>query len=143
MRRGFSTIVLILAVFQCTIFSQKPDHFYNVDTEKKIKGTIQNIVMESRYKDASPFLIVVLEEKKTEEVYNVEISPVRFFTHDFHKGEDLEVTGSLYSKEGEKNIIARQIRFRGEIIILRDKKGFPAWRGGEMKQKKRRKGKRF
>ncbi len=143
MRRGFSTIVLILVVFQCTIFSQKPGHFYNVDTEKKIKGTIQNIVMESRYKDASPFLIVVVEEKKTEEVYNVEISPVRFFTHDFHKGEDLEVTGSLYSKEGEKNIIARQIRFRGEIIILRDKKGFPAWRGGEMKQKKRRKGKRF
>ncbi len=143
MRRGFSTIVLILVVFQCTIFSQKPGHFYNVDTEKKIKGKIQNIVMESRYKDASPFLIVVVEEKKTEEVYNVEISPVRFFTHDFHKGEDLEVTGSLYSKEGEKNIIARQIRFRGEIIILRDKKGFPAWRGGEMKQKKRRKGKRF
>ena len=142
-RKGFFIILLILAVFQGTVFSQKPDHFYNVDTEKKIRGTIQRIVMESRYKDASPFLIVVLEEKKTEEVYNVEISPVRFFTHDFHKGEELEVTGSLYSKDGEKNIIARQIRFRGEIIMLRDKKGFPAWRGGKMKQKKRKKGTRF
>jgi hypothetical protein len=141
-RKGFF-ILLILAVFQGTVFGQKPDHFYNVDTEKKIMGTIQKVVMESRYKDTSPFLIVVLEEKKTEEVYNVEISPVRFFTHDFHKGEELEVTGSLYIKEAEKNIIARQIRFRGEIIMLRDKKGFPAWRGSGMKQKKRIKGKRF
>jgi len=65
-RKGFFIILLILAVFQGTVFSQKPDHFYNVDTEKKIRGTIQKIVMESRYKDASPFLIVVLEEKKTE-----------------------------------------------------------------------------
>ncbi len=142
-RKGFFVILLILAVFQGTGFSQKPDHFYNVDAEKKIKGTIQKVIMESRYKDASPFLIVVLEEKKTEEVYNVEVSPARFFTHDFHKGEELEVTGSLYSKEGVKNIIARQIRFRGEIIMLRDKKGFPAWRESGMKQKKRRKGKRF
>ncbi len=143
MRKDFFIVLLMLAVFQSTVFSQKPDHFYNVDAEKKITGKIQRIVMESRYKDASPFLIVVLKEKNTDEIYNVEISPVRFFTHDFHKGEELEVTGSLYSKDGQKNIIARQIRFRGEIIMLRDKKGFPAWRGGEMKQKKKRKGKRF
>jgi len=142
-RRGFFIILLTLGVFQGAVFSQKPAHFYNVDTEKKIRGTIQRVVMESRYKDASPFLIVVMEEKKTKEMYNVEISPARFFSHDFHKGEELEVTGSQYSKNGEKNIIARQIRFRGEIIMLRDKKGFPAWRGGDMKQKKRRKGKRF
>ena len=85
MRKGFFIILLILAVFQGAVFSQKPGHFYNVDTEKKIRGTIQRIVMESRYKDVSPFLIVVLEEKKTEEVYNVEISPARFFTHDLQR----------------------------------------------------------
>jgi hypothetical protein len=99
--------------------------------------------MEPRYKGSSPFLIIKIEEKKTKQKFIVEISPVRFFTHDFHKGEELEVVGSLYSKEGSQNIIARQIRFRGEIIILRDKHGFPAWRGGAMKHKKRRKGKRF
>ncbi|MBA7597330.1 hypothetical protein ES703_04333 [subsurface metagenome] len=143
MRKGFCVILLGLLVFQSAVFCQTTGHFYNVDTEKKISGTIQRIIMEPRYKDASPFLIVVMEEKKTKELYNVEISPVRFFTHDFHKGEKLEVTGSQYSTDGQKNIIARQIRYRGEIIMLRDKKGFPAWRGGEMKQRKRRKGKRF
>ena len=143
MRKGFCVILLGLLAFQSAVFCQTTGHFYNVDTERKIKGTIQRIIMEPRYKDASPFLIVVMEEKNTKEMHYVEISPVRFFTHDFHKGKELEVTGSQYFMDGQKNIIARQIRYRGEIIMLRDKKGFPAWRSGEMKQRKRRKGKRF
>ena len=136
-------LFLSLLILQSAVLSQETDHYYNVDTEKKVRGTIQQIVMEPRYKDSSPFLIVTLEEKKTQEMFNVEISPVRFFSQDFHKGEEIEVIGSVYSKDGKKNIIARQIRYRGEIFMLRDKHGFPAWRGGEMIQKKKRKGKRF
>ncbi len=133
-----------LALFWSLAFGQDQAHYYNLDTEKTIKGAIQEIKMEPRYKDSSPFLIVILEEKDTGQIYTVEISPVRFFFQDFHKGENLEVVGSLYSKEdGSLNIIARQIRFQGEIITLRDKLGFPAWRGGEMKQKGKRRGKRF
>jgi len=147
MKKGLSLFIMVYLLgfwsFSSDQEPQKPLHFYNVDTEKKIKGTIQEIIMEPRYKDSSPFLIIRLEEKKTHQKFIVEISPVRFFTHDFHKGEELEVVGSLYLKEGSQNIIARQMRFRGEIIILRDKHGFPAWRGGGMKHKKRRKGKEF
>ncbi len=147
MKKGLSLFIMVYLLgfwsFSSGRESQKPLHFYNVDTEKKIKGTIQEIIMEPRYKNSSPFLIIRLEEKKTHQKFIVEISPVRFFTHDFHKGEELEVVGSLYSKEGSQNIIARQMRFRGEIIILRDKHGFPAWREGGMKHKKRRKGKGF
>jgi len=147
MKKGLSLFIMVYLLgfwsFSSDQEPQKPLHFYNVDTEKKIKGTIQEIIMEPRYKDSSPFLIIRLEEKKTHQKFIVEISPVRFFTHDFHKGEELEVVGSLYLKEGSQNIIARQMRFRGEIIILRDKHGFPAWRGGGMKHQKRRKGKGF
>ncbi|TES87265.1 MAG: hypothetical protein E3J89_00970 [Candidatus Aminicenantes bacterium] len=147
MKKGLSLFIMVYLLgfwsFSSDQEPQKPLHFYNVDTEKKIKGTIQEIIMEPRYKGSSPFLIIRLEEKKTHQKFIVEISPVRFFTHDFHKGEELEVVGSLYSKEGSQNIIARQMRFRGEIIILRDKHGFPAWRGGGMKHQKRRKGKGF
>jgi len=147
MKKGLSLFIMVYLLgfwsFSSDQEPQKPLHFYNVDTEKKIKGTIQEIIMEPRYKGSSPFLIIRLEEKKTHQKFIVEISPVRFFTHDFHKGEELEVVGSLYSKEGSQNIIARQMRIRGEIIILRDKHGFPAWRGGGMKHQKRRKGKEF
>lgn len=119
-------------------------HYYNVDTEKKVKGTVQEIFMEPRYKDGSPFLVIVLEEKKTQQIFQVEVSPVRFFTHDFYKGEEIEVLGSLFPSEaGIQNIIARQLRHQGEVFILRDKHGFPAWRGDSMKARQRRKGKEF
>ena len=141
--KRYVILLFSLLIPQAAVLGQETGHYYNVDTEKKVRGTIQKIVMEPRYKDSSSFLIVILEEKKTKEMFNVEISPVRFFSQDFHRGEEMEVVGSVYSTDGQKNIIARQIRFRGEIFMLRDKHGFPAWRGGEMKLKKKRKGKRF
>jgi hypothetical protein len=121
---------------------QKNPHFYNVDSEKTIEGTIQEIRMEPRYKDTAPFLVLSLEEKGTKAIYNVEVSPVWFFETDFHQGEDVEVIGSFYLSEGQSlNVIARQIRFRGETLFLRDKHGFPNWRGGRVEEKGRRRGK--
>ena len=137
------TVLLLFSFFS---FGQNKEHFYNVDQEVQIEGKIQKIVMEPRYKDKSPFLIVTLEEKETKNLYTVEISPVGFFDRDFHQGEQLTVTGSLTaSGESEKIIIAREVRSRGQTFILRDKHGFPTWRGGKgmMSRKGKRKGKRF
>ena len=125
---------------------QKTDHFYNVDKEIRVEGKIQKVVMESRYKDTAPFLIVLLEEKNTKKVYTVEISPVWFFDQDFHQGEHLSVVGSLtFSGKNGMNIIAREVQLRGDTLVLRDKRGFPTWRGGKglSSRKGRRKGKRF
>ena len=138
--------VMILLLVSLPSFGQNTEHFYNVDKELRVEGKIQKIVMEPRYKDNSPFLIVTLEEKDTKKLYTVEISPIGFFDQDFHKGEHLIVTGSLTSSgEKEMNIIARQVQSKGETFILRDKHGFPTWRGGKglSSRKGRRKGKRF
>jgi hypothetical protein len=137
-------IIFFMVVSSC--FGQSNQHFYNVDKEVRVEGAIQKIIMEPRYKDTAPFLVVVLEEKNTNKIYTVEISPVWFFDHDFHQGEDLAVTGSLYiSGENNLNIIAREVQSRGEILILRDKHGFPNWQGGkgQMPRKGKRKGKRY
>lgn len=137
-------IVLFMAVSSC--FGQNTQHFYNIDKEIRLEGNIQKIIMESRYKDTAPFLIVILEERDTKKIYHVEISPVWFFDHDFYQGENLTVTGSLYiSAENNLNIIAREVHSRGEILILRDKHGFPNWQGGkgQMQRKGKRKGKRY
>lgn len=142
-RRSYLIFILIL-IFSGLTLGQKTSHFYNVDKEIRIEGTIQEITMEPRYKNTSPFLIVKLKETKTQQVYNIELSPARFFEQNFYKGEHLEVVGSLYlSGENNLNIIAREVRFRGETLVLRDKHGFPNWRGGSMKKQGRRKGKRF
>lgn len=134
----------LILIFSGLALGQKTPHFYNVDKEIRVEGTIQEITMEPRYKNTSPFLIVKLKDTKTQQMYNIELSPVRFFEQNFYKGEHLEVVGSLYlSGENNLNIIAREVRFRGETLILRDKHGFPNWRGGKMKKQGRRKGKRF
>lgn len=137
----FSLLFLSL-IFSCFVFGQKPQHFYNVDSEKKVEGTILEIIMEPRYKGSAPFLVIKLEEKNTHALYNVEVSPAWFFDYDFHKGEHLTIVGSLYTTDGKtQNIIAREVRIRGETLVLRDKHGFPNWRGGQMDRKGQKRGK--
>ncbi len=117
--------------------SQEPPHFYNVDREVDINGTVREVIMEPRYQDKAAFLTVVLEDKKTGKRFTVEISPAWFFEQDLHQGEALRITGSLV-REGRVNLVmARQVRMRGEMMAVRDKHGFPNWRGGRAQQKKR------
>jgi len=145
-RKGkvFWLVILLLASFPT--FGQKNEHFYNVDKEIRVEGKIQKIGMELRYNDTAPFLIIFLEEKSTKKIYKVEISPAWFFDQDFHQGEPLTVTGSLTSSgKNGLNLIAREVQMQGDTLILRDKHGFPTWRGGKglSSRKGRRKGKRF
>jgi len=136
MRIKFIFSFILIFVFSLDLaFGQKQQHFYDVDKEMKIVGTIQKIVMEPRYKNTSPFLIVFLDEKTSKRSYKVELSPKRFFDYDLHKGENLMVTGSFYQNGvNNLNIIAREIRLRGETLFLRDKHGFPNWRRGKKKK---------
>jgi hypothetical protein len=132
----------VLGVATGLSLAQTSPHFYNIDSERQVEGTIQDIVMEPRYNDSAPFLVLKLEEKGTHILYNVEISPAWFFEYDFHKGESLKVVGSFYSTEEKKmNIIAREVQFKGQTLVLRDKHGFPNWRGGQSSGKGRKRGK--
>jgi hypothetical protein len=141
-KKNIVSSLLVLGVVAGLFFAQTPQHFYNIDSERRVQGTIQEIVMEPRYKDSAPFLVLKLEEKGTNILYNVELSPAWFFEHDFHKGEGLTVIGSFYTTDGNKmNIIAREVRFKGETLVLRDKHGFPNWRGGQTSEKGRHRGK--
>jgi hypothetical protein len=109
--------------------------FYNVDKEVRIEGAVREIRFEPRYKDRTPFLILVLQDPKSGQTFNVEVSPSWFFRQDLHQGERLTVVGSL---AGEGAVIARQLRLRGETLIVRDKKGFPSWSRGAAKAKGKR-----
>jgi hypothetical protein len=120
--------------------SRKPAHFYNVDSERRVEGVIREVLFEPRYEDRSPYLIVVLEEKKTGQIYKVELSPAWFFDHDLHKGEPAKIVGSFYAKDDEYFLIARELQAGGETFRLRDSRGFPSWRGGPMKGKGQRRG---
>ena len=119
---------------------QAAGHFYNVDKEVRIEGTVQEIRFEPRYKDRAPFLVLVLQRAGAEETYIVEVGPSWFFGQDIHQGERMTVVGSL---AGEGAVIARQLRLRGETVIVRDKKGFPSWSGGAARPRGKRRGGSF
>lgn len=105
-------------------------HFYNVDREVTIKGKILEIKIEPRYQEQVKFLILMIEEDRTGKKFQVEVSPTWFFERDFHQGEHVELKGSLVKENEEKAyVIAREMRCGGEFFILRDKHGFPTWRG--------------
>ncbi len=114
--------------------------FYNIDTEKRVEGTIREVLFEPRYEDRAPFLILVLEEKGSGKVYRAEISPVWFFDQDLHAGEFVRVLGSVSTKDGTLCLIARELQSAGETFLLRDGRGFPSWRGGKMKRAGQRRG---
>lgn len=114
-------------------------HFYNVDREIRLEGSVQEVSLEPRYKDRAPFLIVLVLDEKSGETFSVEVSPAWFFDEDLHKGEKVKIVGSLAEEgEGKKTVIARQMNLRGETVMLRDKKGFPSWSGGAARGKGRR-----
>ena len=128
--------IALVPVFLC---GQQTQHFYNLDSETTVTGKIEQVIMEPRYKNSSPFLVIILKQDESQIPFTVEVSPVWFFERDFHKGEPLEVIGSLHKTNNINYLIAREIRTMGESIVLRDKHGIPNWRGGQ--QKGKRKGK--
>lgn len=138
------SLFLILAGSYMFTAAQKIEHFYNVDKEIQVQGTILEIILEPRYQGSAPFLILLLEQDQSKNKYYVEVSPTWFFQQDFHKGEKLSVIGSLYSGQGNsQNIIAREMQSNGKTMVLRDKRGFPNWRGGQNNKQMRKKGKRY
>ncbi|MFC2156383.1 hypothetical protein ACFLT9_00970 [Acidobacteriota bacterium] len=137
-------VLTIFTILLCTTgFAQKTSHFYDVDKEIKFTGTIQRILMESRYEEKAHFLILIVFDKKSGKTYTVEVSPVWFFSQDFHAGETLRLTGSSFTEGGVHHMIARQIQFKGKRLELRDKHGFPNWRGGQKKKQGIKKRKKF
>ena len=116
-------------------------HYYDVKTEIRIEGVVQSVRFEPRYQGAAPFLILVLDEPKTSRRFIVEIGPAWFFERDVHQGERMNVLGSLASTgDAEAVLIAREVQFQGEIVRVRDARGFPNWRGGPRQAGKRKRG---
>jgi hypothetical protein len=134
---------LFLGLAGQTAPSPAQPHFYDVDAEIKVEGTVSDVRFEPRYENRAPFLIVRLSEKGTARTFVVEISPAWFFDEDIHKGEPMKVTGSRLpaaDPSGAVGLIAREVQYQGEKTAVRDKRGFPNWSGGQMRRGRRKGG---
>jgi hypothetical protein len=138
--KAYLGAVALIAVWELAGAHQSQP-FYNVDAEVRIQGTVREILFEPRYDDRAPFLVIALDQKDTGQKYRIDISPSWFFGEDLHQGEKIEVIGSLVrTADDTKQVIARELHFRGETLVLRDARGFPEWRGGRTAKGARRRG---
>lgn len=144
MSRTAALLTALLAAFffqPGTATAQTGAHFYDVDAEVLIEGSVESIRFEPRYAGTAPFLVLGLRERKTDRILQVEVSPVWFFDRDFHQGESVRIIGSLVSQPGQPSLlIAREVTVQGETVTVRDRKGFPSWRGGPKGASGRRRG---
>lgn len=108
-------------------------HFYNVDREITVEGQVEDLKFESRYEGKGHFLILMVKDKISGQLLEVETAPAWFFKTDIHKGEKIRLIGSLTEgeKQGKKLVIAREIRINNQTITLRDRRGFPTWSRGQ------------
>jgi len=113
--------------------------YYRVDQVTAVKGKIKEIKKEECYR-SNNFMVIYLEEKKSSQVYRVEVSPVWFYNVDLMKGSSIEVTGSYTKTKDENLVIARSITFQGELYRFRDKNGFPLWQGKRRQMRRGGKG---
>jgi len=106
-------------------------HFYNLDRETTFEGQVEDLKFEARYEEKGHFLILMVRDSSSKELVEVETAPAWFFQTDIHKGEKIRLIGSVAEDgQGQKFIMAREIRINNRTITLRDQRGFPAWSGG-------------
>jgi len=124
------TFILMILFFEIFVFGETNKfHFYNLKKVVALEGKILDFKSEKVYRRRSDFFFIYLEDKNGEKV-KVEVCPKWFFNEDLAKGMKIKVKGSDLGKEDEyRYLIAKEIEFGGDKVILRDKFGFPLWRG--------------
>lgn len=107
-------------------------HFYNPKTEKQFKGKIEDLYTDEP-SDMMEARIRMEKGKQEGELIRVRLAPEWYLQNRLRIGDEIELRGSEVTSNGEKMIIAREMRnnrTRTELS-LRNKQGFPMWRRGK------------
>lgn len=140
-KKAGMTLALWLAVMLGTAIGQNRQSgaFYQPSRELRIEGVIRRVTRESKHRNTSRFLQVEVEVRGTGEVYMAELCPVWFCELPMNPEESIIITGALVHRENDAlAILAREIEYGGRLLRLRDKNGFPLWRGGRGRNRRRR-----
>ena len=100
---------------------------YDVQTETKIQGTIQDVKMPATGHEKEVVHLVV---KVGNDTINVYLCPKSFLDEmgiEFNQGDEIVVTGSKVKHEDADLVLARQAQKGQDTLVLRDDKGNPVW----------------
>ena len=100
---------------------------YDVAKEVTIKGAVEEIKEVPNPKGQVGIYLMV---KSGGEILEVRLCPNSFlkeFEVAFKKGDQLTITGSKVRVDEKDVILAREIEFGNDKIVLRDQQGVPVW----------------
>lgn len=130
----FTFVVAVLLFFSGVGSISKPAQAsepappkYDVQTETKIQGTIQDITTPAAGHGKE---VVHLFMKVGTDTIDVYLCPKAFLDEmgvTFNKGDEIVVTGSKVKRENGDLVLAREAQKGQDTLILRDDKGQPAW----------------
>jgi DNA/RNA endonuclease YhcR with UshA esterase domain len=100
---------------------------YDVATEVTVKGTVEEIKEVPNPKGQIGIYLMVKSGADTLEVRLCPNSFLKEFEVAFKKGDQLTITGSKVKVDEKDAILAREIEFGNNKIVLRDKQGVPVW----------------
>jgi hypothetical protein len=122
-----ASLALFLALASALSAQAGVFHFFDPQNLADIQGTVRNLGYEDVYGKKSNFLVLTILADD-QRLVRVEVCPQWFFNNDIAVGMKIHIQGSLLDTgEGTPYLIARELSFQGERLVLRDRKGFPLW----------------
>ncbi|MGB9103335.1 MAG: hypothetical protein WCC59_01140 [Terriglobales bacterium] len=100
---------------------------YDVAKEVTVKGTVDEVKEVPNPKGQVGIYLMVKSGADTLEVRLCPNSFLKEFEVAFKKGDQLTITGSKVKVDEKDVILAREIEFGNNKIVLRDKEGVPVW----------------
>jgi len=100
---------------------------YDLQTETKLKGTIQDVTLPATGHEKEVVHLVMKIGNDTVDVYLCPKSFLDEMGMEFNKGDEITVTGSKVKQGDTDLVLARQAARGNDTLVFRDDKGNPVW----------------
>jgi hypothetical protein len=102
---------------------------YDPANEQTISGQVGSLETSAPMPGMAPGMQMLVQTDEGKST-RVQIGPVWYLEHqdlDVKENTRVQVTGARAEIDGQPVLIAREVRFDGQIITLRDAQGMPMW----------------
>jgi hypothetical protein len=100
---------------------------YDLATETKMKGTVQELKLPEKGSEKDGAHLMVKSGTDTLDVYLCPKSFLEDMGSTIAKGDEISLTGSKVKQDGTDMILAREVVKGNDTLVLRDDKGKPVW----------------
>jgi hypothetical protein len=128
-RLSEATIFTLLVVIVCAspLNGQASLPKYDLATETKMKGTVQELKLPEKGSEKEGAHLMVKSGTDTLDVYLCPKSFLEDMGSTIAKGDEISLTGSKVKQDGTDMILAREVVKGNDTLVLRDDKGKPVW----------------